>query len=39
MRALLESEPSPGAVRKSRDQLVLLCQAYMAAATVKAGVG
>ena len=36
MRSLLESEPSPAAVRKSRDQLVLLCQAYMAAATAKA---
>ena len=35
MRSLLEAEPSPGAVRKSREQLVLLCQSYMAAATAK----
>ena len=33
IRSLLEAEPSPGAVRKSKEQLVLLCQSYMAAAT------
>jgi AcrR family transcriptional regulator len=35
IRSLLETQPSPGAVRKSREQLVLLCQSYMAAATAK----
>jgi AcrR family transcriptional regulator len=35
IRSLLEAEPSPGAVRKSREQLVLLCQSYMTAATAK----
>lgn len=35
IRSLLEAEPSPGAVRKSREQLVLLCQSYMAAAIAK----
>jgi AcrR family transcriptional regulator len=35
IRSLLESEPSPSAVRKSREQLVLLCQSYMMAATAK----
>jgi AcrR family transcriptional regulator len=35
IRSLLEAEPSPSAVRKSREQLVLLCQSYMAAATAK----
>jgi AcrR family transcriptional regulator len=35
IRSLLEAEPSPGAVRKSKEQLVLLCQSYMAAATAK----
>jgi AcrR family transcriptional regulator len=35
IRSLLEAEPSPGAVRKSREQLVLLCQSYMRAATAK----
>jgi AcrR family transcriptional regulator len=35
IRSLLESEPSPGAVRKSTEQLVLLCQSYMTAATAK----
>lgn len=35
MRSLLESGPSPSAVRKAREQLVLLCQSYMAAATAK----
>jgi AcrR family transcriptional regulator len=33
IRSLLEAEPSPSAVRKSREQLVLLCQSYMTAAT------
>ena len=33
MRSLLESGPSSSTVRKSREQLVLLCQSYMAAAT------
>jgi AcrR family transcriptional regulator len=33
MRSLLESRPSPITVRKQREQLVLLCQSYMAAAT------
>jgi AcrR family transcriptional regulator len=35
MRSLLESRPSPITVRKQREQLVLLCQAYMAAATAR----
>ena len=35
IRSLLEAEPSPTAVRKSKEQLVLLCQSYMAAATAK----
>lgn len=35
MRSLLESGPSPAMVRKAREQLVLLCQSYMAAATAK----
>ncbi len=35
MRSLLETGPSPAAVRKAREQLVLLCQSYMAAATLK----
>jgi AcrR family transcriptional regulator len=33
MRSLLEAGPTPATVRKSREQLVLLCQSYMAAAT------
>jgi AcrR family transcriptional regulator len=33
MRSLLEAGPSPGMVRKLREQLVLLCQSYMMAAT------
>ena len=33
IRALLEAEPLPDAVRKSKEQLVLLCQSYMAAVT------
>lgn len=35
MRSLLEAGPSPSTVRKAREQLVLLCQSYMAAATAK----
>ena len=35
MRSLLEAGPSPSTVRKSREQLVLLCQSYMAAAIAK----
>jgi AcrR family transcriptional regulator len=35
MRSLLETGPSPAAVRKAREQLILLCQSYMAAATLK----
>jgi AcrR family transcriptional regulator len=35
MRSLLEDGPTSAAVRKSREQLVLLCQSYMAAATAK----
>jgi AcrR family transcriptional regulator len=35
IRSLLEANPSPAAVRKSKEQLVLLCQSYMAAATAK----
>jgi AcrR family transcriptional regulator len=35
MRSLLEASPSPATVRKAREQLVLLCQSYMAAATAK----
>ena len=35
MRSLLEAGPTSPTVRKSREQLVLLCQSYMAAATVK----
>lgn len=37
MRSLLEAGPTSATVRKSREQLVLLCQSYMAAATVKRG--
>jgi AcrR family transcriptional regulator len=33
MRSLLEAGPSSATVRKSREQLVLLCQSYMAATT------
>lgn len=33
MRSLLEAGPTSATVRKSREQLVLLCQSYMAAAT------
>ena len=35
MRSLLESGPSPATVRKAREELVRLCQSYMAAATAK----
>lgn len=35
VRSLLEAEMSLGAVRKSREQLVLLCQSYMAATTAQ----
>ena len=35
MRSLLEARPSPATVRKAREQLVLLCQSYMAAAAAK----
>jgi AcrR family transcriptional regulator len=35
MRSLLEADASPGAIRKLREQLVLLCQSYMMAATGK----
>jgi hypothetical protein len=35
MRFLLEAGPSSATVRQSREQLVLLCQSYMAAATAK----
>jgi len=37
MRSLLEAGPSPSTVRKSREQLVLLCQSYMTAAIAKRG--
>jgi AcrR family transcriptional regulator len=37
MRSLLEAGPSPATVRKTKEQLVLLCQSYMAAATGKGG--
>ena len=37
MRSLLEAGPSPSTVRKSREQLVLLCQSYMTAAIAKWG--
>ena len=35
MRSLLEAGPAPATVRKAREQLVLLCQSYMTAATAK----
>ena len=35
MRSLLETGPSPATVQKSREQLVLLCQSYMAAVTAQ----
>ena len=37
MRSLLEAGPTSDTVRKSREQLVLLCQSYMATATAKRG--
>jgi AcrR family transcriptional regulator len=33
MRSLLESGPSPSTIRRVREQLVLLCQSYIAATT------
>ena len=35
MRFLLEAGPTSATIRKAREQLVLLCQSYIAAATVK----
>jgi AcrR family transcriptional regulator len=35
IRSLLEARPSPAAAAKLREQLVLLCQSYMAAATAR----
>jgi AcrR family transcriptional regulator len=35
MRSMLEARLSPATVRKHREQLVLLCQSYMAAATAQ----
>ena len=35
MRSLLEARLSPATVRKAREQLLLLCQSYMTAATAK----
>ena len=35
MRSMLEASPSPAMVRNIREQLVLLCQSYMAAATAR----
>jgi Tetracyclin repressor-like, C-terminal domain len=35
MRSLLEARPSPATIRKAREQLVLLCQSYLATATDK----
>ena len=35
MRSMLEARPAPTTVRKLREQLVLLCQSYMAAATAQ----
>jgi len=35
MRSLLEGRPSPATVRRQREQLVLLCRSYMAAATAR----
>jgi AcrR family transcriptional regulator len=35
MRSMLEARPSPATVRKHREQLVLLCQSYMEAATAQ----
>jgi len=37
IRSLLEKEPSSGEVRKSKEQMVLLCQSYMAAVTANGG--
>lgn len=35
IRSMMETGPSPAAARNSREQLVLLCQSYMAAATAR----
>lgn len=35
VRSLLEGRPSPATVRSQREQLVLLCQSYMAGATAR----
>ncbi len=35
MRSMLETAPTPAIIRKSREQLVLLCQSYMLAAAAK----
>ena len=35
MRSMLEARPAPTTVRKLREQLVLLCQSYMAVATAQ----
>jgi AcrR family transcriptional regulator len=35
MRSMLEVRPSPATVRKLREQLVILCQSYITAATVR----
>jgi hypothetical protein len=35
MRSLLEAGPAAGTVRTLKEQLVLLCQSYMMAATAK----
>ena len=35
MRSMLEARPAPTTVRKLRQQLVLLCQSYMAVATAQ----
>jgi AcrR family transcriptional regulator len=35
MRSMLEARPSPTVVRKQREQLVVLCQSYMAVATAQ----
>jgi AcrR family transcriptional regulator len=37
MRSMLEAGPSPAIIRKSREELVILCQSYMAAAANRHG--
>jgi AcrR family transcriptional regulator len=37
MRSMLEAGPSPATIRKSREQLVFLCQSYMSAAIANRG--